>query len=208
MTEKLEIFNLEWDLISIENRKEFYTKIKEEFKNTWEITKKVKTIRVLLLNSFGRIYLQKRSNTKSENPWMYDKTVWWHVSAWDSFNLTAIKECAEELWFPMTIMEDNEFENSIKSTDLSIIWIFKKIDYIQTFNSKRVNKDWTYFIQPQITTIYLWYYDWPIKFVDWECSWIEVFSIDELKNEIINNPNKFTEDLKVIIDKYKDFLIK
>ena len=208
MAEKIEIYNIDWELISIEDRKKFYSEIRKEFQKIWKITRKVKTIRVLLLNSSWRIYLQKRSNIKSENPWMYDKTVWWHVNAWDSFNLTAIKECAEELWFPMTIVNDDEFKRAIKNTDLNIIWIFKQIDYIETFNSVRVNIDWTSFIQPQITSIYIWYYNWPIKFVDGECSWVEVFSISELEKEIENSPDKFTEDLKVMIKKYKKFLIK
>jgi isopentenyldiphosphate isomerase len=157
---------------------------------------------LILMNSSGRIYLQKRSKIKSENTWMYDKTVGWHISAWDSFNMTAIKECAEELWFPATILEPEEFEKSIKTTDLNIIWIFKKIDYIPSFLSTRVLGKNSKMLQPQMTSIYFWYYDWPIKFVDWECSWIEVFSIEELKKEIIEKPNKFTEDLKFMVDKY------
>ncbi len=208
MSEKLEIYNMEWELISIEDRKDFYIEARKEFKNTWKITKKVKSVRILLLNSSWRIYLQKRSSSKTENPWMYEKSVWWHVSAWDSFTLTAIKECAEELGFPMTIVKNNEFDNAIKNTDLSIVWIFKKIDHIETFQSTRINKDWSYFVQPQITSIYIGYYDWPIRFVDWECSWIEIFSLNEVEEEIKNKPDKFTQDLKVMITKYKKYLTK
>jgi isopentenyldiphosphate isomerase len=49
------------------------------------------------MNSAGRIYLQKRSKHKAENAGMYDKTVGGHVVAGDSFNMTMVKECAEEL---------------------------------------------------------------------------------------------------------------
>jgi isopentenyldiphosphate isomerase len=162
---------------------------------------------LILMNSSGRIYLQKRSKIKSENAWLYDKSVGGHVVSWDSFDLTLIKECAEELWLPATLMNNSDFKKAISSTDLSIIWIFRKIEYINTFNSIRINNDWSQIIQPHMTNIYVWYYDWAIKFVDWECSGIEVFSLEDLKNEIKNTPNKFTEDLKYMIDKYSDVLV-
>lgn len=57
MSEKLEIFDLEWNLLKIQDRKEFYNEIKDEFKNKWTIYKKVKSIRLLLMNSFWHIYL-------------------------------------------------------------------------------------------------------------------------------------------------------
>jgi len=207
MSEKLEIYNLDSELITIKNRKEFYSEIKTEFKNTGKISKKVKTIRLFLMNSSGRIYLQKRSKIKTENAGMYDKTVGGHVSAGDSFNMTTIKECAEELWFPATILEPEEFEKAIKTTDLWIIWIFKKIDYIANFESIRILNDNSKIIQPQMSSIYFWYYDWPIRFVDGESSGIEVFFLDELKEEMQNNPNKFTEDIKVMVKKYEEYLV-
>ena len=206
MSEKLEIYDLNSNLISIDDRNNFYSDIKTEYLEKWKISKKIKSVKLILMNSSKRIYLQKRSNIKSENSWMYDKTIGWHVSAWDSFNITAIKECAEELWFPATILEPDEFEKAIKTTDLNIIWIFKKIDYVSNFISVRVLKDKSKFIQPQMASLYFWYYDWPIKFVDWECSWIEVFYLEELKEEITKNPNKFTEDLKNMINKYGKYL--
>lgn len=207
MSEKLDIYDLESNLIKIQDRKEFYKEIKNEFKEDKKISKKVKSIRLLLMNSSGRLYLQKRSKIKSENAWLYDKSVWGHVVSWDSFDLTLIKECAEELWFPATLMNDSDFKKAVSSTDLSIIWIFRKIEYIDNFKSIRINNDWSQIIQPHMTNIYVWYYDWAIKFVDWECSGIEVFSLEDLKNEIKSTPNKFTEDLKYMIDKYSDILV-
>ena len=69
MSEKLEIYNLKSELIKIQDRKKFYKEIKEEYKKTGKITKKVKTIRLLLMNSKGKIVLQKRNSTK-ERPWL------------------------------------------------------------------------------------------------------------------------------------------
>ena len=159
------------------------------------------------MNSSGRIYLQKRSKIKSENAGLYDKTVGGHVSAGDSFDMTVIRECAEELGFPATVLSPEEFEKSIKVTNLDIIGIFKKIEYIPNFTSERIIKNNSKFLQPYMTSIYIGYYDGPIKFVDGESSGIEVFSLDELKEEILENPNKFTEDIKFMVKKYEKYLI-
>ncbi|MFH1789932.1 MAG: NUDIX domain-containing protein [bacterium] len=207
MSEKLEIYDLNSDLITIEDRKKFYSEIKTEFKKTGKITKKIKSIRLLLMNSSGRIYLQKRSKIKTENAGKYDKTVGGHVSAGDSFNMTVIRECAEELGFPATVLEPEEFEKATKVTNLDIIGLFKKIEYLPNFLSKRTSNDNSEFIQPHMTSIYFGYYDGPIKFVDGESSGIEVFSLEELKENIKENPNKFTEDIKFMVKKYEKFLV-
>ena len=207
MGEKLEIYDLNSNLITIEDRKKFYSEIKKEFKESGKISKKVKAIRLILMNSSGRIYLQKRSKIKTENAGKYDKTVGGHVSAGDSFNMTVIRECAEELGFPATVLEPEEFEKASKVTDLNIIGLFKKIEYLPNFLSTRIAKDNSKFIQPYMTSIYFGYYNGPIKFVDGESSGIEVFSLDELKEGIKENPDKFTEDIKFIVEKYEKFLV-
>jgi len=207
MSEKLEIFNLNSELINIQDRKKFYSEIKAEFKETGKISKKVKTVRLILMNSAGRIYLQKRSKIKTENPGKYDKTVGGHVSAGDSFDMTFIKECAEELGFPATILAPEEFESAIKVTNLDIIGIFKKIEYLPNFMSERISKNKSKIIQPTMSSMYYGYYNGAIKFVDGESSGIEVFSLDELKEEMIDNPDKFTEDVKFMIKEYEQFLI-
>ncbi len=121
--------------------------------------------------------------------------------------MTVIRECAEELGFAATVLEPEEFEKTLKVTNLDIIGIFKKLEYLPNFLSKRISKDASEFIQPYMTSIYFWYYNGPIKFVDWECSGIEVFSLEELEQEIEENPNKFTEDLKFMIKRYDNFLV-
>lgn len=207
MPEILEIYDLNSNFLGIQTRKEFYDEIKKEFRETWKISKKVKRVAVILMNSAWRIFLQKRSKTKKENAWMYDKSVAWHVTDSDSYNLSVIKECAEELWFPVSILSSEDFVWAIKSTDLSIVWIFREVDFLENSTSIRVSKDWGIFEQPFMTSIYIWYYDWPIKFVDWESSWIEVFSLEELEDEIKSQSEKFTEDLKFLIRNYGKYLI-
>jgi len=207
MQELLEIYDLEGNLIEIKKRDDFYSEIRKEFYEKGKISKKIKTVRILLMNSDGRIYLQKRSKLKNENPGLYDKTIGGHVEKGHSYDMTAIKECAEELGFPMTILSSEEFDKAIQVTDLSIVGIFKKVDYISNFISKRVVKDGSAFILPFMTNIYVGYYNGAIRFIDGESAGIEVFSLDELKNNIASDPNKFTDDLKFMIKEYESYLI-
>ena len=207
MSEKLEIFDLNSELITIKDRKEFYFEIKEESKETGKISKKVKTIKLILLNSSGSIYLQKRSKLKEENTGKYDKTVGGHISAGDSYDMTVMRECAEELGFPAAVLAPEEFEKAIKVTNLDIIGVFKKIEYLPNFMSERILKNKFKMIQPLMNSMYYGYYDGPIKFVDGESSGIEIFSLEELKEEIRDNPDKFTEGIKFMIKKYENFLV-
>ena len=133
MGEKLEIFDLKGKSIGVEDREKFYSEIKKEFDKKGKISRQVKSIRSLLMNSSGRIYLQKRSKTKAENSGLYDKTVGGHVAYKDSWNMTVVRECAEELGFPASVLSNEEFERAIKITDLSIVGIFRKVDEINNF---------------------------------------------------------------------------
>jgi isopentenyldiphosphate isomerase len=206
MTEELEIFDLNGKSLGTQSRKKFYSEIKSEYKQKGKISRQVKAIRLMLMNSSGRIYLQKRSKIKRENPGLYDKTVGGHVSKDDSWNMTVIRECAEELGFPAAVLSNNEFEKSVQVTDLGIIGLFKQVDEVNNFQSVRIDKKGNKFLQPYISTFFIGYYDGAIRFVDGESSGIEVFSIDELKDDIKKNPDKFTEDIKYMVKKYHKFL--
>lgn len=204
--ELLEIYDLSDKLLGTQKRDEFYQEIKDEFAKRGKITRKIKTIRLFLINSQGRIYLQKRTRLKPENPGLYDKTIGGHVSAGDSFDMTVIRECAEELGIPAAIVPYDDFDKAIRSTDLSIIGIFRKIDFDKNFESLRVSQNGFKFTLPSINSMYLGYYDGSIKFKDGESSGIEVFSLNELKEELKNHPQKFTEDVKFLINKYNKLL--
>lgn len=206
MVEELEIFDLDGKLLGTQDRNKFYSEIKEEFIKKGKISRQVKAIRLILMNSSGRIYLQKRSKIKNENPGLYDKTIGGHVSKGDTWNMTVIKECAEELGFPASVLSDEKFVKSIKVTDLSIIGIFRKVSEISNFQSVRIDKKGNKFVQPYITAIYIGYYNGAIRFVDGESSGIEVFSLEELKDEINENPEKFTEDIKFMVKTYEKYL--
>ena len=207
MKELLEIYDSNEKLIKIEEREKFYSEVKEEFVSKGKISSQIKSIRLLLLNSQGRIYLQKRSKLKNENPGLYDKTIGGHVPKGYTWEMAVIRECSEELGFPAAVLTPEEFNEAVKTTDLSVIGLFKKIDYISNFESTRITKEGKKFVQPFMATFYLGYYDGSIRFADGESSGIEVFSLEELKDDINNNPNKFTIDIQFMINKYEKLLV-
>jgi len=205
--ERLETFDLAGNYLGDVDRGEFYKEIKDEFEKTGKISRQVKSIRLFLMNSQGRIYLQKRSKLKNENAGLYDKSVGGHVVKGDSLNVTVIKECAEELGFPAAIVEDGEFNTAVHNTDLAVIGIFHKLSEENVFMSKRINADGKMMDQPFISAFYLGYFDGPIRFSDGESSGIETMSLPELLVEIKDNPDKFTEDLKYMVNKFQDKLV-
>ena len=206
MPEQIEVFDLEGEFIKVEDRDKFYKEIKAEYSKNKKITKKVKTIRLLLLNSKGRIVIQRRNFTKEENPGLYDKTIGGHVQEGESYHITLVRECAEELGFPVSVLSSGEFDFASKHTDLNIVGIFKQLDYISQFDSVRFTKTGKKFVQPYMTTIYIGYYDGSIQFIDGESSGIQLYTVEELKKAIKANPNDYTEDLKFMITKYEKFL--
>jgi len=128
MLEKLEVYDLDENLIEVKNRDEFYKEIKKEFKKTGKITKQVKRVLLLLMNSQGKIVLQRRNLSKQDNSGLLDKTIGGHVEEGYSYEVTLIKECAEELGFPVSILDKNNFSKALKKTDLKVIGIFKEVD--------------------------------------------------------------------------------
>ena len=59
--EKLDVFTLGNELIGSQKRGDFYDEIRKEFDTSGKISKKVKQVRLILMNSSGRIYLQQRN---------------------------------------------------------------------------------------------------------------------------------------------------
>lgn len=206
MEEMLEVYDLKGNLIGVKERGKYYAEIRKEFKKTGKVTEQVKSIRLLLMNSNGRIYIQRRSDEKGENPGLYDKTIGGHVVAGHTWYVTVVQECHQELGFPAVVLTDEEFKSAIKVTDLRIIGMFRKVDQVSNFLSIRKSKDGE-FRQPFITSFYIGYYDGSIRFCDGESTGIEVFTLPQLEKKIKEKPELFTEDLKYMIKKYKNYLV-
>ncbi len=206
--EKIKIFNLNNKFIKFENKFRFYKSLRKEYQEKKKVTRKVHTVRLFLLNGEGRIYLSRRSCLKKENSLLFDKTIGAHIRKNETPEYTILREAEEELGFAAVALDDEDFKDTIKGTNLRLFGVVKNTETLKNFNACYKQPDNTNVIFPQITTIFIGVYDGPIKFEDSETDIIEVFDIDELLEELNNNPDKYTKDLKILIPKYESELRK
>jgi len=203
LKEKIKIFDLTNTFLGNPNKFEFYKKLRSEYRRTGKVTKKVHTIRLFLINGDGCIFLVRRSDLKKENKWLFDKTLSTHVRKDETPKYTVLRESSEELEFPAIVLDQEDFEIAVKENDLLLFGATKEIETIENFRALYRYRDESDAIFPQITTIFFGVYNGPIRFEDHETDLIELFDLDELLMELKKNPEKYTEDLKVLVSKYE-----
>jgi isopentenyldiphosphate isomerase len=206
MSELLEMYSDEGEYIGEMEKKEFHEKQRKEFFESGKVSSRHKAVKLVLMTSNGRIILQRRSKWKGDNSGMWDKTVGGHVTKGDSFDLTMLKECAEELGIPATIVDKSMFESSVATTDLHVLGILTKLTYLDFNKSHRKQKDNKIWVEPSMVQFYMGYYDGTIRFIDKESCGIQVFSLDELKAEMSEAPDAFTDDVKYILEKFEKYI--
>jgi isopentenyldiphosphate isomerase len=204
MNEMLETYSAEGENVGSVEKSEIHAKMKDEYTKSGKVTLRHKDVKLIVLTSSGRIILQRRSKWKGDNPGKWDKTIGGHVTESDSFDLTMLKECAEELGIPATIVKPEEFEHTVQVTNLYVLGILEKLSYLDNFQSKREQANGTFWVEPSMTQFYIGYYDGAIRFIDKESCGIQVFTLKELEQEMAENPNAFTDDVKYIVEKFKD----
>jgi isopentenyldiphosphate isomerase len=192
--------------IGSKEKKEFHDEMRKEYFEKGKTTIKHKDVRLLLLNSKGRIILQRRSKWKGDNAGLWDKTIGGHISSDEGYDLTMVKECSQELGIPATIVKEEEFDNAVRTTDLHILAILRKVMSLDNFQSKRIGPDNREWIEPSISAFYFGYYDGTIQFVDGESCGLQVFAKEEIEEEIKNHPEHFTTDIKYMLEKFADMI--
>lgn len=218
MKELLEIFDLNWNYIQKQERTEFYTEIKAEYDEKWIISRQVKRIVCMIITPSGNIILQKRSDDKNENPWMYDKSIGGHIAVMEKAkkenvylsqelsDLNMAKEWLEELAIPSYVTSHDLFIDAL-DFDVERMAFITRIERIMWQKSVRIKQNWDKFIQPYISDIYMWYYNGHVRFKDAEASGLEYVDIDKLKRRILDKPKNYTEDLKFLIQRYGRYFV-
>ena len=72
------------------------------------------------------------------------------------------------------------------------------------YKFKRQLKNGKKWIETSMVNFYMGYYDGAIRFIDKEACGIQIFSLEELKQEIKEQPENFTDDIKFILKKFKN----
>lgn len=205
MDETINTFLIEnpFELIPM-SRKEFYAEQVSEYKKNGEPTRAVEIINVFLFNSHGELIIQKRSFDKNHNPGLLDKSIGGHIKHGDSAGYTVMVETIQELQTPSIVLEnENDF---IKTYDLlkpylETISVITHLSTILLSPIKIINNEDIKIANKM--HIYLGVYDGRIRPVDREAKGVLFYSLSEIKNEMLNNPNTFTDDMRLILRKYE-----
>ncbi len=199
--ELLDIYSFEGELVGQMEKKEFHETIRQEYKEKGSTSIRHKHVRLFLMTSKGRIILQRRSKWKGDNAGMWDKTIGGHITSGDTFELTMLKECAEELGIPATIVKPEDFDKVSSTTDLHVLAILKPLILLDNYQSHRMHggEKWT---ESSITQFFFGYYDGAIRFIDSESCGVQVFTREELEEEAKASPENFTDDIRYMINKF------
>jgi isopentenyldiphosphate isomerase len=204
--EMIDYYSYEGELLGSMEKKRLHEKMRHEFFKKGKITVRHKHVRLILMTSKGRVILQKRSKWKGDNAGLWDKTIGGHVTSGDSYDLTVLKECAEELGIPATVVAPENFEHAVSITNTEVLAILTPVLTLDNYQSLRGGVNSKKWVEPHMTRIYVGYYDGPIKFIDKEACGLQVFTADELKHELKKNPEMFTADMNYIIKKLKHLM--
>ena len=156
-----------------ENDKEIWLWEKMDVHEKWLLHR---AISVLILNSKWEMLLQQRAFNKYHCPWMWSNTTCTHPFPNESNIAAAHRRLQEEMWFDTELKEIFEFR------------------YTAHFDNWLTENEYDH--------VFLWYYDWemnlnPDEVNDYKWIWIE-----ELRKDIVENSESYTERFKIILDKY------
>jgi len=85
-----------------------------------------RAIHVLVFNSRGEIFLQKRSMKKDRQPGVWDSSSSGHVDSGENYDETAIRELREELGLKVSVPSEKLFKiDACAETDAEFVWIYR-----------------------------------------------------------------------------------
>lgn len=87
-----------------------------------------RSVHLLVFDSTGRVFLQKRSMSKDENPGQWDTSVAGHVDSGESYDQCVIREAAEELGIHLTHVPQRLFKfEASEDTGMEFCWIYRTV---------------------------------------------------------------------------------
>jgi isopentenyldiphosphate isomerase len=85
-----------------------------------------RAVHVLVFNSRGEIFLQKRSMNKDRQPGVWDSSSSGHVDSGENYDETAIRELREELGLKVSAPPQKLFKiDACAETDAEFVWIYR-----------------------------------------------------------------------------------
>jgi len=85
-----------------------------------------RAVHVLVFNSRGQVFLQKRSMTKDRQPGLWDSSASGHVDSGEEYDACAIRELHEELGLRVRETPSRLFKLAASSeTDQEHVWVYR-----------------------------------------------------------------------------------
>jgi len=204
--EMIEVYSDKGKLLGVKENKQCHDAMREEFLRTGKVSIHHKHSRVLLLASSGKLILQKRSKWKGDNPGLWDKTVGGHAFRHESYDFTAVRECAEEMRIPSTVVAREHLKEALGLIDthaMAVMFLVEVDGNDVSLRSERGGKTWK---EPSSTAYYLGYYDGPIRFNLSEASGFRISSLKEIEEEMLKEPEAFANDLFKMLSRMRNAL--
>lgn len=187
--------------ISSYSRNLFYD---EQFSDKADTSIAVHVVAVFVITTTGEILLQKRSSTKRHNPRLIDKTLGGHITFGDNPDYTVMVETVQELLTPSIVLKnDDDFAKTfgLLKNYLNTVALIKHNKVVEMPLAKIVN-DKKYIVNNVVHT-YFGIYDGSTKPADKESAGMLYYKIEELDDEIDQDPEQFTDDLKTLFKLYR-----
>jgi 16S rRNA (adenine1518-N6/adenine1519-N6)-dimethyltransferase len=83
-----------------------------------------RAVNILLFNTAGELFLQKRSRTKDRHPLVWDSSAAGHVDAGEAYDTTAVRELEEELGVTEVSLERVKKLPATERTGWEFIWLY------------------------------------------------------------------------------------
>jgi isopentenyl-diphosphate delta-isomerase type 1 len=85
-----------------------------------------RAVHVLVFNSRGEIFLQKRAMKKDRQPGVWDSSCSGHVDSGEDYDETALRELGEELGLRLTAAPQRLFKiDACFATDAEFVWVYR-----------------------------------------------------------------------------------
>ncbi len=85
-----------------------------------------RAVHVLVFNSHGQIFLQKRSMKKDRQPGVWDSSASGHVDSGEDYDTTAVREVREEIGLRLDKVPKRLFKiSACEETDQEFVWVYR-----------------------------------------------------------------------------------
>ena len=199
--ERVNAFDHDGNVVRSGERIQLNQEIRRHSKQHGDAHIALECVYLMLVNGAGALYIVQRA-AKSENPWLWDKTVGGGVRAGDTADQTLVREAAEELGIIAVLVSGAAYARRVAEADLQTHAIVRQIGFDPWFRSERVAPDGERWVKRHRVTLYAGRYDGPVRFADGEANAMRLMTLEELRSAFSSRPAEFTLDLRAIVERF------